>query len=145
MSSPESLAGDHANSDIARRAALGSRPSLKPPEGGSRRKHHLLAGQETKTRRKFSQGPGGPGARSSPRPAQWRRDEHGGRAVTPKSSCYPGQDRLAKEGAMTHWATQGPRAPRGLLSHCTREPSFWTPFPWPRTSIHLGPQLHSVK
>lgn len=103
-------------------------PSEASPSGG----------RETKTRRKFSQGPGGPGARSSPWPAQWRRDGHGERAVTPKSSCYPGQDRLAKEGAMTHWATQGPRAPRGLLSHCTQEPSFWTPFPWLRNHQYTG-------
>lgn len=34
------------------------------------RKHYLLAGQETKLRREFCQGPCGPGARCSPWPAQ---------------------------------------------------------------------------
>lgn len=51
---------------------------------------------------------------------------------------HPGQDRPAKEGAMTRAGlpTQGPRAPRGLLSHCTLEPSFWT--------LSLGPE-HQVR
>lgn len=43
MSSPESLAGDHASSELHGEGSFGvPPPSLKPPEGSSRRKHHLL-------------------------------------------------------------------------------------------------------
>lgn len=97
-------------------------PSEASPSGG----------RETKTRRKFSQGSGGLGARSSPWPAQWRRDGHGER-----TGSYPRRvpDILARIGRpkmepRPAGLPKGPEHPEGL----TQEPSFWTPFPWPRTS-----------
>lgn len=146
MSSPESLAGDHTSSDIARRGQLwGPAASLKPPEGGSRRKHHLLAGEgrETKTRREFSQGPRGPAAKALPRrrPRGWRG------AATLRSSWPPGRPgALLADGKSPSpgpkaasarwggWAAPGGRVTlcdahtghaHGSVSHARRDGAGW--------------------
>lgn len=62
-------------------------PSLKPPEGGSRRKHHLLAGAGDKNKERVQSASGCAWCKDVPPwMASWRRDGHGVKAATLWSS-----------------------------------------------------------
>lgn len=109
LSSPESLAGDHASSELHGEGSFGvPPPSLKPPEGSSRRKHHLLAGAGDKNKERAQSGSAGLVQRCSLWKAFRQQGEEGGNAATPRRSCHPGWDR--KGASLSRAAAPHPKA-----------------------------------
>lgn len=122
MSSPESLAGDHASSEIARGGQLWGPaavtettgrqlPSEASPSGG---------GRETKTRRELSQGPLA-AAKMLPVDGLLAAGRRGGPAIQARPESEP----RPRQGCCCPPS-------QGLLSHCAQEPSFQPgrPLPW---------------
>ena len=116
-------------------------PSLKPPEGGSRRKHHLLAGAGDKNKERVQSGSGWAWRKDVPPwMASWQRDGHGVKAATPWSSCHPGWARGAwPAGHWRAWSTRSTLRPAEPLCPGTLLLAKKTPFPGPEATSARWP------